>query len=138
VFQLASGRGFSFLRPLLQHARPLPDRQSDPRPVFDCCAEYLPCLIQIAARIQHALNSARLRSLLDFVVVAVVRQQRLVCLFVGSIAHDSQWRHRLRARLLGQSIAPPRPAESGRGVPSPYRLDRAAPSGHPIGRGRLV
>ena len=46
------GRSPSFLRPFLQHARPLPDSQSDPRPVFDCSFEDAPCFVEIVASIK--------------------------------------------------------------------------------------
>jgi hypothetical protein len=44
---------------------------------------------KIAAGIEHALDSAFLCPFLDFVVVAVVRQQRFISLFVGPIARYS-------------------------------------------------
>jgi hypothetical protein len=39
---------------LLQHARPLPDRQPYARPVFDCCIEQLAGLVEIVTGIRLA------------------------------------------------------------------------------------
>jgi hypothetical protein len=62
----------SFLRPLLQNARPLPHGEPDPRPVFDCRDGYLTGLVRIVAGVEQALESARLGPLFDLVVVAMV------------------------------------------------------------------
>jgi hypothetical protein len=58
--------------------------------MVDRRGEDLSRLIQIAACVEHALDpGAVLGSFLDLVEVAVVRNQRLVGLFVGPLAHDS-------------------------------------------------
>ena len=52
--------------------------------MLDRCGEDLSRLVQIAAGIEHALDlAAILGPLLDLVVIAVVRDQRLSGLFVG-------------------------------------------------------
>ena len=84
------------LPPLLEHAGLLPDCQPDPRPMLDRLGEDLARLIQVAAGVEHALEPAFLNLLLDLVVVAMVRQQRLVGFFVGPIC---SWLH------LSQSLA---------------------------------
>jgi hypothetical protein len=65
-----------------QHARPLPDGQSNARPAFDFDLEQHTGPIEIAARVEHALDPAVLGPLLDLVIVAIVRDQRLVGLIV--------------------------------------------------------
>ena len=66
-------------RPLLQDARPLPDGQPYPRPMLDRPGKDLPRLVEVAAGVEHALDpGAVLGPLVDLVVVAVVRKQRLV------------------------------------------------------------
>jgi hypothetical protein len=75
---------FSNNRPLLQHPHPLPDRQSDPRPVFDRLLEYLSRLVEIIAGIEHAVDlGAVLRPLFDFVKVLLVREIRALCFLLG-------------------------------------------------------
>ena len=71
-----------FLRPLLQHARPLPDRQPDPRPTFDFFREQLTSLVEIVAGVKQAVDlRAILGPLLDLVVITIVRELRVVGLF---------------------------------------------------------
>jgi hypothetical protein len=61
-----SAAPLSFLRLLLQHGRPLPDRQFDPWPMSDRFIEYLARLIEIAAGVQHAIDlGAVLRPFFD-------------------------------------------------------------------------
>jgi hypothetical protein len=48
-------------RPLLQYARPLPDGQPDPQPMLDRRGGDRPRLIQVAARVEHALGLGRRR-----------------------------------------------------------------------------
>ena len=68
-----TSRPISLFRPLLQHARPLPDREPYPRPVFDCLSEQLASLVEIVAGVQHALDlCAVLRPLFDLVEIARV------------------------------------------------------------------
>jgi hypothetical protein len=43
-------------RPLLQHARPLPDGQPDPRPVLDGALKYLSCPAEISAGRKHVID----------------------------------------------------------------------------------
>ena len=77
---------------LLQHARSLPDGQSNARPVFDGVGKDLLSLAEIAAGIEHAIDHATVvRPFLDLVVNVVIRHQRTVGLSVGPIT-----RHRLR------------------------------------------
>ena len=45
-----------------------------------------------------------LRPFLDLVVIAIVRQQRLVGLSVGPIAHDSGGGHRSRMRMFWRRV----------------------------------
>jgi hypothetical protein len=55
--------------------------------MHDCCCEDFPRLIETAAGIEHVFDlGAVFRPLLDFVKVTVVRNQRLVRLFVGPFA----------------------------------------------------
>jgi hypothetical protein len=69
--------------PLLQHARSLPDRQSNPRPELNGACEYLACSIEIIAAVEQAIElRAVLGPLLDFVKVAIIRVQRVVGFFV--------------------------------------------------------
>jgi hypothetical protein len=102
------------LRPLLQHARPLPDGQPDARPVLDCRFKHGLSPKKTVASIKHALDLAAVLSpLLDLEVVAVVGDQRLVGFFVRQIAHHGaaslspvykriRVRPRLGAKQLGQ------------------------------------
>jgi hypothetical protein len=84
----------SFPRPLFQHARPLPDGQPDPRPVTDRRCEYGRRLIQIAARIQHAIDFvAVVRPLLELLKIASVGEQLVVGFFVRQVI----CRHRKRS-----------------------------------------
>jgi hypothetical protein len=63
---------------LLQHARPLPDREPDPRPVFDCYIEQLTSLVEIVAGVKHALDlRAVLGPLFELVEIAIVRIERI-------------------------------------------------------------
>jgi hypothetical protein len=65
--------------------------------------EFLRCsrLIQVAPRIEHAVDlGAVLGPHLDLVAITVVRDQRLVSLFVRPIAHDSEGGHRSRTRMF--------------------------------------
>jgi hypothetical protein len=75
-------------RPLLQNARPLPDGQPDPRPVFDSSLKHRLSPKKTVASIEHALDlAAVLGPLLDLKVAAVVCQQRLVGFFVRHPRH---------------------------------------------------
>ena len=65
--------------PPLERPRPLPDSQSDPRPVLDGRGEDFLCLPKTAAGEQHAIDlRAVFCPFLDLVVVAVVREERIV------------------------------------------------------------
>jgi hypothetical protein len=77
------------LRPLLEHPRPLPNGQPYARPILDCRCKDLPRLVQITAGIEHPIDlGAVLGPFFDLVVVAVVRQQRVVGFFVrGTLCH---------------------------------------------------
>jgi hypothetical protein len=67
--------GFFIFRPLLDHASPLPDRQSYSRPMTDRLVEYLARFIQAAAGVQHPADlGAVLGPFLDIVEVALVRE----------------------------------------------------------------
>ena len=71
-------------RPLLQHARTLPDSQPYPRPMLNRIGEQLASLFQVVAGVEQAIDlRAVLRPLLDLVEIKVVRTQRVVSLFVG-------------------------------------------------------
>jgi hypothetical protein len=77
-----------------QHPR-LPDRQPDPRPVLDGLGEYVPRLVEIVAGIEHAVNLGTVFGpFLDFVVVGVVREQRVVGFIVGPAVHFFKRRRR--------------------------------------------
>ena len=76
--------------------RLLSDGQSNPWPVLDFGEINRLRFSQVAASVEHALEPAFLNLLLDLVVVAMVRQQRLVGFFVGPIC---SWLH------LSQSLA---------------------------------
>jgi hypothetical protein len=80
-------RGLSHrCRPLLQDARPLPYGQPYPGQMLDRRGEDLRRLVEVAPGINHALDpGAFLGLLLDLVVVVVVREKRLVGLFVGPV-----------------------------------------------------
>ena len=71
---------------MLQHQRPLTNGQPDTWPMLDRRREVRLRLIQIAPRIQHVIDlRAVLGPLLDLVEIAMVRDQRVVGLFGGSI-----------------------------------------------------
>jgi hypothetical protein len=73
-----------------KHARPLPNGQPDTWPMVDRRGEDLPRLVEVAAGEQHPIDLGPvLGPFLDLVEIAAVRNQRLVGLFVGPIAHDS-------------------------------------------------
>jgi hypothetical protein len=62
----------------------LPNGQPDPWPVLDGLRENVPRLFEVIAGVQHAVDfAAVLGPLLDLVVVAVIRQEGIVGLFVG-------------------------------------------------------
>ena len=72
------------IRPLLQHARPLPDGQPNPRPVLDGGGKNGLRFTQIVARIEQIFDlHAVADPLLDLVVISVVRKERIVGFFVG-------------------------------------------------------
>jgi hypothetical protein len=59
---------------MLQHARPLPDREPYPRPMFDSVGEQLSSLLKIITRVKKALDiHAVLGPLFELVKVAIVR-----------------------------------------------------------------
>jgi hypothetical protein len=74
--RFSSGRGFFIAAAIPATRAPA---------VLDCGGEYLLCLIEIAAGIEHALNAPILRPLLDLVEVAMVGEQRRVGFFVGPV-----------------------------------------------------
>jgi hypothetical protein len=74
--------GVRFCRPVLQHARPLPNGQPNARPVLDSRRKDLLRLRETAASVQHALDPAWFGPFLDLAVIAVVRDRRLVGFFV--------------------------------------------------------
>ena len=56
--------------------------------MLDCRCENLPRLIQVAPRIEHAIDlGAILGPLLDFLIIAVFRDQRIVSLFIRPVGH---------------------------------------------------
>jgi hypothetical protein len=95
----------SFLRPLLQHARPLPHGEPDPRPVFDCRGGYLTGLVRIVAGVERALESACLGPLFDLVVVAMVGNQRLGGFFAGPVVIHAAWAVVGSQRMMGTAQA---------------------------------
>ena len=61
-------------RPLLQHLRPLPDGEPDPRPMVYCRGEDLPRLVQAAASIEQVIDfGAVFGPFLDLIEIAVIR-----------------------------------------------------------------
>ena len=61
-------------RPLLQHLRPLPDGEPDPRPMVYCRGEDLPRLVQAAASIEQVIDfGAVFGRFLDLIEIAVIR-----------------------------------------------------------------
>ena len=67
------GRPLPLRRPLIQHPCPLPEPQSDARPVLDGAFEYRASPAQAVAGIEQAIDLRSVaRPLLDFVEVAVV------------------------------------------------------------------
>ena len=62
---------------LLQHARPLPDRQPGARATLDCGGEYLLCPSEIASITQAVDLRAVARRLLDLVEVAIVGEEQM-------------------------------------------------------------
>ena len=86
-----NGRGFSFLRPLVQHARSLADGHADPRPMLCPTIENAFDLVQAAAREQQLDYALAVSApLLDLVEIAMVRDQGLVSFFVGLVAHAAR------------------------------------------------
>ena len=76
------------VRPSLQNARSLADRYPDPRQVLDGVSKDFLRLAKIIADIEQAIDfHAVAGPLFDLVVIAVVREERIVSLFVGPIAH---------------------------------------------------
>jgi hypothetical protein len=90
--------------------RPLADGQSDPRPVLDCRGENLSRLVETAAGPQHVVDFRPvLHPLLDLVIIAMVRQQRLVSLFfVGRMVHASRLCGSLHLPMTNISLPPMR------------------------------
>ena len=81
-------------RPLLQHAGPLPDGQSDTRPMPDGAGEYFLCAPETVAGIKHAVDlHAVAHPLLNFVKVAIVGVERVVSLLDGPISCRESPRH---------------------------------------------
>jgi hypothetical protein len=67
---------------------PVPNCQPDPWPVLHGLRENVFRLFEVIAGVQHAVDfAAVLGPLLDLVVIAVVRQEGIVGLFVGPIGH---------------------------------------------------
>jgi hypothetical protein len=80
----SSGRGFSSRWPLVQHPRPLPDCQPNPRPVPDQGREYFPRPVKVVAGINHPVDLRAIHGpFFDLVEVALVRLKRVVSFFVG-------------------------------------------------------
>jgi hypothetical protein len=78
------------LWPPLKHATSLPDRQPRPWALPDEIGEDRPRLVETAAGEQHALDPLLvLGPELDLVEIPVIRDQRLVSLFVGPLGHSS-------------------------------------------------
>jgi hypothetical protein len=72
------------LWPPLDDFRPLPDCQSNARPMADCLVEYLASFVEIAAGVQHPLDLGPvLGPFFDLVKIAMVREQRGVGFFAG-------------------------------------------------------
>jgi hypothetical protein len=72
------------LRPPLHNAHSLPDRYPDPRPVRDGVSKDFLRLAKIIAGIGQAIDfHAVAGPLLHLVVIAIVREKRIVSLFVG-------------------------------------------------------
>jgi hypothetical protein len=81
------------IRPLLEHASPLSDRQSDPWPVLDRLRKDLARLIEVIAGIQEAIDLPVVSSpLLDLVEVADISNQRVGGFFVGPVTHRRPFR----------------------------------------------
>src|SRR5262249_40887606 len=80
--------GLLLWRPLLQHARSLPERQLDPRPALGHAVKDALGLVEAGPR-EHEVNHALpvTPPLLDLVEVAPVGVDRIIGLFVGPIAH---------------------------------------------------
>jgi hypothetical protein len=71
-------------RPLLQHLRPLPDSQPNPRSMLDRRREDFSRLVEIAPGIEHVVHLGTvLGPFLNLVEVAVVRNRRIAGLFGG-------------------------------------------------------
>ena len=69
----------ALIRPLLKHARPLPDSQPDLRPVLDGLREYVARLVEIVAGVEQAVERrAVLRPLLDLVEIPQIGFDRVV------------------------------------------------------------
>ena len=82
------GWGFSFPRPLVQHARSLADGHADPRPMLCPTIEDAFGLVQAAAREQHLSYALTVSApLVDLVEIAMIGDQGLVSFFVGPVAH---------------------------------------------------
>jgi hypothetical protein len=125
VHRLAGKRIFQISRQRFETRRPARSAVSTPCAVDEPLhqpspgrtwrgVEDLPRLIQAAAGVQHAVNLGPvLHPLLDLVVIAVVRNQRFVCFFVGPIR---QGRRRL---ACGGALSDTTPAFARpRGLPS--------------------
>jgi hypothetical protein len=100
-----------YFRPLLQHERPLPHRQPDPRPVLGSFCENLLGLFEVVAGVQKAVDlRAVLGPLLDLVKVAIVREERVVGFLFRPI------------RLVGlRHVSPVHPLSSSRAPREIYR-----------------
>jgi hypothetical protein len=80
------------LRPPLQNARSLPNRYPDPRPMLDGVGKDFLRLAKIIAGIKQAIDfHAVPRPLFDLVEIAMVRNQRVVGLFIGPVAHRATY-----------------------------------------------
>src|SRR6516165_7172833 len=88
VAKLAETTHGSIGRPLLKHACPLPDCQPDSRSVLYRLCKNVPRFVEIIAGIQQPVDLRTVFGpLLQLVKIAVVRIERIVCLFVGPIVH---------------------------------------------------
>jgi hypothetical protein len=70
------------LRPLLEHPRPPPDGEPDPRPMLDRLGEQLTSFFQVVACVKQALDLRTVLSpLFDLVEIAIVGIERVLGLF---------------------------------------------------------
>ena len=86
--------GLLLWRPLLQHARSLPERQLDPRLALSHAVEDATRFVEVAASEQHVNHTLPVaRPLLDLVEVAPVGMGWIVGFFVGPVAHCTPLRY---------------------------------------------